>query len=37
MKAVCKWPKAVSVVDYIRFRFGKREYVRTHCRSYPNH
>lgn len=35
-KAVCFWPKAVSVCSYIRWRFGKWESVTTHCRSYPN-
>lgn len=33
---VCKFPKAVHVRKYIRFRFGKFENVCEHCRSYPN-
>lgn len=32
----CSYPKAVSVCSYLRFRFGRWEKVRTHCRSYPN-
>lgn len=35
MRAVCFWPKSVSVIAYFRFRFGRWESVRTHCRSYP--
>lgn len=27
--------KPVSVRDYFRFRFGKWEYVRSHCRRLP--
>ena len=36
MRIACTWPKAVSVIQYIRFRFGKWEQVRSHCRSYPS-
>ena len=36
MRAVCSWPKAVSVIAYFRYRFGRWESVTTHCRSYPN-
>ena len=32
----CAYPKAVSVRQYIRFRFNKWENVCAHCRSYPN-
>lgn len=32
----CSFPKAVHVIAYVRRRFGKLEYVREHCRSYPN-
>jgi hypothetical protein len=35
MTVICGWPKPVSVCEYIRFRFGKWERVRSHCRSYP--
>lgn len=27
--------KPVSIRDYFRFRFGKYEYVRAHCRRLP--
>lgn len=27
--------KPVSIRDYFRFRFGKCEYVRAHCRRLP--
>ena len=36
MRKICSWPKAVSVRDYYRFRFGKWEYVNAYCRSYPS-
>lgn len=32
----CFYPKAVHVTAYTRTRLGKLEYVREHCRSYPN-
>lgn len=28
-------PKAVYVCKYVRFRRGRLEHVREHCRSYP--
>lgn len=37
MAIVCSLPKAVHVCYYTRVRFGKLEYVREHCRSYPSH
>lgn len=36
MRVSCAWPKAVSVINYWRFRFGKWEHVSSHCRSYPS-
>lgn len=33
---ICHFPKGVHVVSYKRFRFGKWEFVREHCRRYPN-
>jgi len=32
----CSYPRAVHVCAYIRFRHGKLELVREHCRSYPS-
>lgn len=32
----CYYPRAVHVIAYPRFRLGKWEFVREHCRSYPN-
>lgn len=32
----CMYPRAVHVVSYIRYRLGRLEFVREHCRSYPN-
>jgi len=32
----CKWPRSVHVNRYQRFRKGRWEQVREHCRSYPN-
>ena len=31
----CKLPRAVHVSPYMRFRRGRLEYVREHCRSFP--
>ena len=31
----CEWPKGVHVTAYVRVRFGRLEFVREHCRSYP--
>ena len=31
----CKWPRAVHVRSYTRFRKGRLELVCEHCRSYP--
>jgi hypothetical protein len=36
MSIMCVWPKAVYVISYIRFRLGKWERVRSHCRSFPS-
>ena len=36
MKICCTWPRAVHVNAYFRFRLGRLEHVREHCRSYPN-
>ncbi len=36
MKIACAWPKAVSVMDYYRYRLGRWEHVCSHCRSYPS-
>jgi len=33
---VCTLPKAVHVQWYVRIRFGRVEFVREHCRSYPS-
>jgi hypothetical protein len=35
MRVMCSWPMPVSVTDYFRFRLGQWEYVRSHCRSWP--
>lgn len=32
---LCHYPKAVHVSRYLRFRRGRWEYVREHCRRYP--
>ncbi len=32
---ICSYPRAVHVVPYTRFRRGRLEHVREHCRSYP--
>jgi len=32
----CPVHQPVAVTHYQRFRFGKWEYVRAHCRSLPN-
>lgn len=32
----CPLHMPVSVSDYVRFRFGRWERVRAHCRSLPN-
>ena len=31
----CMYPRAVRVRDYVRFRFGRKEHVCEHCRSFP--
>lgn len=31
----CMYPKAVHVCPYVRFRLGRLEHVREHCRGYP--
>lgn len=33
--ASCPLHQPVSVTDYVRVRFGKVEYVRPHCRRWP--
>jgi len=33
----CPIHQPVAVTDYRRFRLGKWEYVRAHCRSLPSH
>ncbi len=35
LKRSCSYPKPVSVIAYIRYRFGRFEFVRSHCRAYP--
>ena len=35
MRIYCPLDKPVSVRDYIRFRLGKWEHVRSHCRHWP--
>jgi hypothetical protein len=35
MRISCSILQPVSVTDYKRFRFGRWEYVCTHCRSLP--
>lgn len=32
---LCIYPRAVHVCSYLRFRLGRIELVREHCRSYP--
>lgn len=32
----CGGDKPVHVCAYVRIRFGRVEYVREHCRSFPN-
>lgn len=32
---ICSWPQPVYVNAYMRFRLGKWEQVRSHCRSLP--
>lgn len=32
---ICMLPRAVHVCMYIRYRRGRLERVREHCRSYP--
>jgi len=32
---MCAYPKGVHVRPYVRFRFGRIELVREHCRSAP--
>lgn len=32
----CPLTHPVPVIDYARFRFGRWEHVRAHCRSLPN-
>ncbi len=32
----CMYPRAVHVCNYVRFRLGRLERVREHCRSYPS-
>jgi len=36
MRVMCSLDKPVSVCNYTRIRFNRLEYVRSHCRSYPN-
>ena len=31
----CHYPRSVYVRPYVRFRFGRFEHVRDHCRSLP--
>lgn len=31
----CMFPKGVHVRSYVRFRYGRIERVREHCRSHP--
>ncbi len=35
-KVYCRYPKAVHVRWYWRYRFNRWERVCEHCRSYPN-
>jgi hypothetical protein len=35
MRISCPLEMPVSVVDYVRFRLGKWELVRSHCRGLP--
>jgi hypothetical protein len=34
-RLVCPLNRPVSVTDYTRFRRGRLEYVRSHCRGMP--
>ena len=34
-KVYCRYPKAVHVRWYLRYRFNRWERVCEHCRSYP--
>lgn len=37
MGVVCNiWPKVVAVRDYVRFRLGRWEHVKAHCRGLPS-
>jgi hypothetical protein len=36
MRIACSIHQPVAVIDYVRFRLGKWEYVRAHCRSLPS-
>jgi hypothetical protein len=33
----CPIHMPVAVTAYVRFRFGKWEFVRAHCRGLPHH
>jgi hypothetical protein len=35
MMVVCFWPMPVSIREYLRYCFGKWEFVRSYCRSLP--
>lgn len=35
MRIACDLTAPVSVIDYRRFRLGKWEHVRSHCRRFP--
>lgn len=36
-RVVCAWPRCVHVRSYVRFRLGRFEHVREHCRSLPGY
>lgn len=35
MRVACPIYRPVSVIDYLRFRLGQWEHVRSHCRRWP--
>ena len=36
MRGFCPIDQPVFVTDYVRFRFGRWEHVRAHCRGLPS-
>jgi len=36
MPVICAYPKGVHVSEYKRFRKGRLETVREHCRTWPH-